>query len=1230
MSLPVSSTWDLADFSGSALGTLLYLGSADMAASPSIAPYFTYNTNSTVLYAQSDDGAEASITLTTAVPARFTFEAVVRFPALPNNFGDLASRRCGFIVSNGTGRGIAIYFSKAGVAVSRVDDYGSTVALPDTDFITEEISSSFFTVRVAVDGGTGRAYVLASEGVTDQPSLRWIVPVDVAPPGSTDSFRLVVKGLAAEPVDAEFTSIRLSSDLVLANYPPVADAGADKTTTLGQAVRLDGRSSYDVEGGALAYRWVAIDAPFGSQYAADVGTLTTTDDGDADGTTAIITAEVSALPVWLSAGDVVRLQGEVYVIESIDTGTGEITTTLDTVPDDIAGEPGRFVKQGILLEANTETPTVVPDIAGIYRFRLTVNDGESDSEPSEVLVSVSEASLPMGIEPNVSAIWKAIGDEYRFIPGRTVFEEAWRGVAQILAGKLLEAWQYHYNGSIKDAQRIFQRKWVAYRTLETETDPDSVEIGLRLGNRVANHAFEIGDAAVTGEDLEITYFDGLDEEVITVTFTGGSLSTIVSEINTALASTPLANLADTTASMDLDALLRHESTCTTTADGDGDGKTTVLTVAASSLPAWIAAGDVVVVANTRHRVASFNNGAGTITVSTDTVPDNLNGATYRLYRAARLRLLGTKPFKLAGDAAATLGLVTGLNYLEGTQGVRVTDRSFFVDAGTDLITQGVQRDDLLVLNNGQSFRVDRVLSDPLDPVANQRVLVYDDLPLDASPDWQLPSVVRGEAVDYERAGVYPGDLAKIEIYETEADETTHATGYVVSQKDTQLAVRFREDWVAAAHASSDFELRFLGVKRRKAIPIAEDVVSIPRLQEVLPVSLEPEVWRENVDYILEPFYRDTDGEPLPMLQFKDTVWIDTDTEPPDVFWAELTLYDNASNVEDLFGRLVGFYRDDAAGFPRDFNYVSGVAGLLYAQQRGPRIFSAIVGAQILLGQPFAEVAGYVEEIRTDYSPTMGRIILRDDDGNVPTRSEILRAYYYKKNPLDLTATSGLAADPETGELWAVGSLVPQFSPLGAGIEVLDNYSDPDWWIPYVRSGVMTELEKFHTFLVQFNTDLVTVANAHLLQALITRIKPTYTKAIIAGARQHADDIDAEDDLDLEITYHLNDSTEGIAAFMYDDYGGDGLTESLFDDGYTYFDGRVDCPNDTIEFVLELPWAGGVIALDLPIFYAQPVTDVTGAQTGTPGNTFVMTNGMALAAGTYRVTYEAKSQGVVLP
>jgi hypothetical protein len=1127
---------------------MLGLGPSDLTATPSVSPYYAYNSDLTLINIRVDDSVSTSLVFSAGLPSRFTLDVVVRCPQLPHNLGDLDKRRFGLTLADDAGRGFTLYFAKTGVAISRVDNYGAATALPDTSDVTEAVATSFFTIRVAVDGGLGRAYIFVGEGVTESPALRWVVPVEQTPDTVGDVFKIFAKGTTAEPVYVELVQLRLAADLVLANYPPIADAGADRVTTVGSAVRFDGRASYDVEGVPLKYKWTCIDAPYVSTFAADTSTVTTEDDGDADGVTSFISVSPLQVPAWLAAGDVMRLRGAVYEIVSVDSGTGLLEVDTDSVPDNIAGEPGRFIRQSVLLDRSSATPTAVPDLPGLYRFRLVVNDGELDSEASEVLANITALQTPVGVEPQVSIIWKAIGDEWRLVEGRDVFEQAWIGVAQILSGKLLEAWQHHYNSSIRDAQQVFQRKWIAYRTLIAEASPSDSVISARFGGFLSDHRFEVGPATVSGLALRVEVVNtGGTFTSISTTLGTGTRAAIVSALNASL-STALGNTEITAEPSD-------------TRDG-----------------------------------------------------------------AERLAITGRRAFRLSGSACAALGLAEGvLNELAGSSGARVTDRVYYVE-GVDLVRHGVQRGDLLVLNNGESFTIDRVLSDVSDPGPNRRILLFDRTPVDSTASWAIPSVVRGGGdTDYEVEGTYPGDLAKIEIYAQASGQVSTANSYVAAQKGAQLAARLGVEVHAALLA--DKELRFVGVKRRKAVPLPADVLSVPTLQALIAESLGPTRLREHVDYILEPFYRAEGGRPIPMLQFADSVFIEPDLEPADVLWAETTLFDNQVHVEGLFGRLVNFLRDDAATFSKDFNYVSGVAGLLYAQQRGPTVFAMTVGAQILLGQPFAEAAGYIEEIRVNYSPRQGRILIRDADGNVPTQSDTVRAYYYTKDPADLSPTSGLAENLETGNPWVAGEYIPQFSPIGAGVGLVDIYENARWW----RSGGMFEVEKFHRFACTFSLELVDLANIALLFSLLTRIKPTYTKTLLVGEFDAAEDLDIDDTAAVLVTLDPYDTLLGVLGCRYDDYRGNGVTSSLYDDGVTRFDALLDSIVDTISFEMIIEWPGGT--LDFPTVWPfdldTDVVDVDGAETGVPGTIFSLSDGMDLAAGTYQTDVAIKS-GPVLP
>ena len=1149
MPLPHAEPWNLLDLHD---GTFAELGGAsgsDVVVSPEGAGHVRISTDLTRLEVRADDDARSTYGFGLSVPARYTLQVVLRARALPHNLGDLETRHFGVTLADDAGRGLSLFFAKTGIALGHIDTYGAVTALPDTADFTRAVSTAFFTLRIAVDGALGRAYVFASEGETDTPALRWILPVDDTPEAVGDLVRLEVRGTSAEPIDVELKQVRFAAGLVLADYPPVADPGQDRVAVAGQAVRLDGRASYDIEGAPLSFRWRCLDAPTDSTFAAELSHVTFADDGDGVATRLLAGA---ALPDWLTTGDVLRIEGGVHEVLSVEHATGRLDL-LHALAIPAGTPPVRIIRQSILLEPRAPAPAAAPDVPGLYRFALTVSDGSAYSEPAEVLVSVVPLQTPTGVEPDLAILWKALGDEWRLIDGRDVFQEVWTGVAQILAGKLLEAWQHHYNTSIRDAQRVFQRKWVAFRTFEPDTAPAQSTVSARHGALMATTDFSLGMPALTGLVLSVEALTATGDRNADLFFQGvSSLAEVVGTLNT-----------------------------------------------------WLSDNGLPAVAEVRQLRS--------------------------LQGAERLFLRAAVPMRVSGTAAHALGLpVAQWNRLEGGGGRRITDRTYYAE-GVDLVAAGVQRGDLLVVNRGQTLRIDRVLSDPSDPHPNQRLLLFDLVPVDATATWSIPSVLRSAEVDYERAGAYPGDLAKTEILAASSSEVIEDRALVVGQRGTQLAAHLEEATLRALMRGD--EVRFIGLKRRKAIPLPGPIVGVPTLQELVAAKLEPVRLREHVDYILAPFYRDEGARPLGMLQLRDDVYIVPDTEPPDVLWAETALFDNEKNVENLFGRLVGFLRDDAASFPKDFNYVAGVAGLLYAQQRGPTLFAMSVGAQILFGQPFAEIAGYVEEIRENYSPRKGRILLRDDDGNQPSESDTIRAYYWTKNPSDTSAYSGLAINPETGFPWRVGERVPQFSTLGAGIELDDIYTKPAWWKPYAGGGAMHEIEKFKRFVCTFDLKVVDLANISLLSALLTRIKPKYTQLMLIGQTGTFDDLDIDDVLDQTVTIQPYDSPMAARGYRYDDYLGSGETSSHYDDGVTRHDALYDAIVDTLAFRITLAWPGGSLALPSttwPLSVDRDLVDLDGAQTGSAGATFRPTHGMTLAAGTYQTDVVAKAGPILSP
>ena len=197
MAIPTSPPWNLAFFDETNLTSLLGLGPSDLSISPSVLPYFEFFDTTTpdgpFIRVRGDDGVLAEADFNVGMPNRYTIELVARFPEMPDNVGDLANRRIGFTLSDDASRGVSVYFSKNGLAVSRIDDFGSVTALPDTSDFTSEADTTFKRIRIAVDASLGRAYVFIGSEATTVPPLLFILPVEETPGGTGDRFRLFVK-----------------------------------------------------------------------------------------------------------------------------------------------------------------------------------------------------------------------------------------------------------------------------------------------------------------------------------------------------------------------------------------------------------------------------------------------------------------------------------------------------------------------------------------------------------------------------------------------------------------------------------------------------------------------------------------------------------------------------------------------------------------------------------------------------------------------------------------------------------------------------------------------------------------------------------------------------------------------------------------------------------------------------------------------------------------------------
>ncbi len=433
--------------------------------------------------------AEAEIDIVTSVTEDFTLEFTVSFGNLPNDFTALSTNHIYIGASDAAGVCAALFFSKVGIIytgcahMSGPDIAFDTLLqpLPDSQLLVSE--NEYWTIRIAGSFITGTTYIYITKTadlLSVGHQLRYIVPAVrsssalVVPPDRT---LILVRGTGAQPSVVALNSICLASGLVIPNIPPVADPGIDRAVQLCEVLQLDATRSFDPEGGTLLYKWRLIDAPPPSQYTFIGGDGVThplmVPTGFADRFYSTELAVLDAAdPIAVGAeGDVIVIAGRPHTLDSKGTDGDGFFVRVEgfVLADNLANTAFTLLRQRGLNTPTDAKPTFYPDVPGLFKFDLVVFDGGLFSSPESVVISVAESPVARGCTPDLSFIWGYLSDFWKLVEDRERVEVFWQGLAQAAAAELLNLWQVDYSKSLRDVQRTFQRRWLHYDLLMTQS-----------------------------------------------------------------------------------------------------------------------------------------------------------------------------------------------------------------------------------------------------------------------------------------------------------------------------------------------------------------------------------------------------------------------------------------------------------------------------------------------------------------------------------------------------------------------------------------------------------------------------------------------------------------------------------------------------------------------------------------------------------------------------------------
>ena len=207
--------------------------------------------------------------------------------------------------------------------------------------------------------------------------------------------------------DGTEDSAAVTASITLTNTAPVANAGEDMKVDLNGSVKLNGSASADIDGQALAFEWVIVEAPDGSSAYLDSSVdimptllgidlpgsyqvdLTVNDGFETSEVDSVVFSTNNAAPKADAGADVGgKAVGDTVMLDGTKSNDleGDSLTYSWAFTDNIPSG-----SSAVLENPDTSMPSFTIDVKGSYELALTVSDGELSSTDM-VLVNVGNSA----------------------------------------------------------------------------------------------------------------------------------------------------------------------------------------------------------------------------------------------------------------------------------------------------------------------------------------------------------------------------------------------------------------------------------------------------------------------------------------------------------------------------------------------------------------------------------------------------------------------------------------------------------------------------------------------------------------------------------------------------------------------------------------------------------------------------------------------------------------------